>query len=194
MSTTCNHNICCHAQTTEKIPNESICLDCVNYAEKLRLTSDGSFTFIEGRQTFYDKPSSSKDNTFSKLDKEVPVFDIERLNSVIDRDIEELVTRSGAQSLIILHHLTNLYFIINLFSRDVEAVIFQTLPLPQTKNEKTTVANFLNFCGFVAFLPLHFIILRKQKSSFTAITLLTSLELIVSNYSVFVFLRYQNSC
>ena len=27
-------------------------------------------------------------------------------------------------------------------SRDVEAVIFQTLPLPPTKNEKTTVDNF----------------------------------------------------
>ena len=92
--------------------------------------------------------------------------------------------------------------------RDVEAVIFQTLPLPlphlslplpplslpPTKNEKTTVGNFFNFCGSVACLLLHFIILRKQKTSFIAITLPTSLELIVSNYSVFVFLRYQNSC
>ena len=76
----------------------------------------------------------------------------------------------------------------------MEAVIFQTLPLPPTKNEKTTVDNFFNFCGFVACLLLHFIILRKQKPSFTAITLSTSLELIVSNYPVFVFLRYQNSC
>ena len=80
----------------------------------------------------------------------------------------------------------------------MEAVIFQTLPLPPlplppTKNEKTTVDNIFNFCGFVACLLLHFIILRKQKPSFTAITLPTSLELIVSNYSVFVFLRYQNS-
>ena len=76
--------------------------------------------------------------------------------------------------------------------RDVEAVIFQTLPLLliPTKNEKTTVDNFFNFCGFVACLLLHFINLRKQKPSFTAITLPTSLELIVSNYSVFVFLRY----
>ena len=89
--------------------------------------------------------------------------------------------------------------------RDVEAVIFQTLPiplplphlalpLPPTKNEKTIVDNFLNFCGFVACLLLHFIILKRQKPSFIAITLPTSLELIVSNYSVFVFLRYQNSC
>ena len=52
----------------KKIPNESICLDCLNYAEKLRLTSDRSFTFIKGRQTFYDKPTSSEDNTLSKLD------------------------------------------------------------------------------------------------------------------------------
>ena len=103
----------------KKIVNESICLDCANYAEKLRLTSDRSFTFIEGRQTFYDKPTSSENNTLSKLDKEIPVFDIERLNSIIDRDIEELVKRGGAQSLIVLHHLTSLYFIINLSSPNV---------------------------------------------------------------------------
>ena len=100
----------------KKIPNESIFLDCVNYAEKLRLTSDRNFTFIEGRQTSYDKPTSSEENTFSKLDKEILAFDIERLNSIINRDIDELVKRSGAQSLIILHHLTSLYFIINLSS------------------------------------------------------------------------------
>ena len=72
-------------------------------------------------------------------------------------------------------------------TRDVEAVIFQQLPLPLplTKNEKTTVDNFFNFCGSVACLLLHFIILRKQKPSFIAITLPTSLELIVLNYSVF---------
>ena len=104
----------------KKILNESICLDCVNYDEKLRLTSDRSFTFIEGRQTFYDKPTSSEDNMFSKLHKEIPVFDIERLNSIIiDRDIEELANRSGAQNLIILHHLNSLYFIINLSSPNV---------------------------------------------------------------------------
>ena len=103
----------------KKIPNKSICFDCVNYAEKLRLTSDRSFTFIEGRQTFYDKPTSFEDDTFSKLDKEIPVFDIESVNSIIDRDIEELVKRSRAQSLIVLYHLTSLYFIINLSSPNV---------------------------------------------------------------------------
>ena len=84
--------------------------------------------------------------------------------------------------------------------RDVEAVILQTLPLPHlslplpplplppTKNEKTIVDNFLNFCGSVACLFLHFIILRGQKPSFIAITLPTSLELIVANYSVFFYL------
>ena len=85
------------------------------------------------------------------------------------------------------------------FTRDVEAVIFQSLPLPLphlslplslTKNEETTVDNVFNFCGSVAYLLLHFIILRRQKPSFIAITLPTSLEFIVSNYSVFVFLRY----
>ena len=68
-------------------------------------------------------------------------------------------------------------------------VIFQPLSLPLTKNEKTTVDPFFfNFCGSVAGL-LHFIILRRQKPSFIAITLRTSLELIVPNYSVFLFLR-----
>ena len=81
--------------------------------------------------------------------------------------------------------------------RDVEAVIFQTLPLPlphlslplpPTKNEKMTVDNFFNFYGSVACLLLHFIILRRQKPSFIVITLPTSLELIVSNYFVFFFI------
>ena len=80
-------------------------------------------------------------------------------------------------------------------TRDVEAVIFQTLPLPPlafplplppTKNE-TTVDNFFNFCGSVACLLPHFIILRRQKPSFIAITLRTSLERIVLNYSFFFY-------
>ena len=89
-------------------------------------------------------------------------------------------------------------------TRDVEAVIFQplppphlslplphlSLPLPLTKNEKTTIDNFFNFCGSLACLLLHFIILRRQIPSFIAITLPASLEPIVSNYSVFLFLRY----
>ena len=72
----------------------------------------------------------------------------------------------------------------------MEAVIFQPLLHPLAKNEETTVDNFFDFCGSAACLLLHFIILRRQKSSFIAITLPTSLELIVPNYSVFVFLRY----
>ena len=72
----------------------------------------------------------------------------------------------------------------------MEAVIFRPLPLPPTKNDKTIVENFFNFCGSVACLLLHFIILRGQKSSFIAITLPTSLELIVPNYSVFLLFRY----
>ena len=96
-------------------------------------------------------------------------------------------------------------------SRDVEAVIFQTLPLPHlllplpplplpplplpplplplTKSEKTIVDTFFNFCGSVACL-LHFIILRRQKPSFIVITLPTSLELIAPNHSVFLLFRY----
>ena len=57
----------------------------------------------------------------------------------------------------------------------------------QQKTKKLPLTIFFNFCGFVACLILHFIIERKQKPSFTAITLPTSLELIVSNYSVFFF-------
>ena len=85
-------------------------------------------------------------------------------------------------------------------NKDVEAVIFQTLPiplplphlllslpLPPTKNEKMIVDNFFNFCGSVACLLLHFIILRGQEPSFIAITLPTSLELTVPNYSVFFY-------
>ena len=75
-------------------------------------------------------------------------------------------------------------------ARDVEVVIFQTLPLPPTKSEKSTVDNFFNFCESVACLLLHFIILRRQKPSYIAITLPTSLELIVPNYSVFLLFRY----
>ena len=80
----------------------------------------------------------------------------------------------------------------------MEAVVFRPLPiplpLPPIKNEKTTVDNFFNFCGSVACLLLHFIILRGQKPSFIAITLPTLFELIVPNYSVFLLLRYQKSC
>ena len=77
-------------------------------------------------------------------------------------------------------------------TRNVEAAIFQPLPLllPLTKNDKTTVDNFFNFCESIACLLLYFIILRRQKPSFIAITLPTSLELIVPNYSVFVLFRY----
>ena len=68
----------------------------------------------------------------------------------------------------------------------MKAVVFQ--PLPLTKNEKTTVDNFLT-CASVACHLLHFIILRGEKPSFIALTLPTSLELIVvPNYSVFFFL------
>ena len=57
-------------------------------------------------------------------------------------------------------------------------------------NKKRPLIIFFNFCESVACLLLHFIILRGQKSLFIAITLPTSLELIVPNYFVFLFLRY----
>ena len=82
-------------------------------------------------------------------------------------------------------------------TRGAEAVIFQLLPLPHlslplpiTKSEKTTVDNFFSLCGSVACLLLHFMISTGQKPSFIPITLPTSLEHIVPNYSVFLFLRY----
>ena len=71
---------------------------------------------------------------------------------------------------------------------------FHRFRFHQQKTKKLPLTIFFNFCGFVACLLLHFIILKKQKPSFTAITLPTSLKLIVLNYSVFVFRRYQNSC
>ena len=77
-------------QQKNKIPNESICLNCIDYPEKLCLTFDRSSTLIKGRQTIYDKPTNSEGNLFSKLDKEIPVFNIEMLNLIIDRDIAEL--------------------------------------------------------------------------------------------------------
>ena len=86
-------------------------------------------------------------------------------------------------------------------TRDVETVIFRPLLLPHlslplpllpllpTKNEKTTGDNFLTV--WVCSLPSptldHF---ERTKPSFIAITLPTSLEHIVPNYSVFLFLRY----
>ena len=69
---------------------------------------------------------------------------------------------------------------------------FHRFRFHQQKTKKRPLTISFNFCGSVACL-LHFIILRKQKPSFIAITLPTSLKLIVSNYSVFLFLRYQNS-
>ena len=73
-------------------------------------------------------------------------------------------------------------------------LFFKRFRFHQQKTRKIPLTIFFNFCGFVACLLLRFIILRKQKPLFTAITLPTSLEHIVSNYFEFVFLRYQNSC
>ena len=71
---------------------------------------------------------------------------------------------------------------------------FHRFRFHQQKTKERPLTIFFNFCGSVACLLLHFIILRKPKPLFIAITLPTSLKLIVSNYSVFFFLRYQNSC
>ena len=71
---------------------------------------------------------------------------------------------------------------------------FSNASASASTNKKRPLTIFFNFYGSVACLLLHFIILRRQKPSFIAITLPTSLELIAFNYSVFVFLRYQNSC
>ena len=58
----------------------------------------------------------------------------------------------------------------------------------QQKTKKRPLTFFKNFCGSVACLLLHFIILRKQKSLLIAITLPTSLQLILPKYSAFFFL------
>ena len=74
-------------------------------------------------------------------------------------------------------------------SRDVEAVFFQPLPLPLTKNEKTTVGNFFNFCESVACLLLHFIILRKQKLYILQLLYLLRLSLLIRTTLCFFFLN-----
>ena len=66
---------------------------------------------------------------------------------------------------------------------------FSTVSASTNKNEKTTLTIFLNFCRSVACL-LHFIMLKGQKPSSIAITLPTSLEIIVPNYSVFLLFGY----
>ena len=77
----------------------------------------------------------------------------------------------------------------------VEAVIFRSLPLPHlslplpsTKNEKTTVDNFLNFCGYVACLFLHFIILRRQNLHLLLLLYLPRLSLLFRTALCFFYL------
>ena len=65
---------------------------------------------------------------------------------------------------------------------------FHRFSFHQQKTKKQSLTIFFNFCGFVACLLLHFIILRKRKPSFTAITLPTSLELIVRTTLCLFFL------
>ena len=47
---------------------------------------------------------------------------------------------------------------------DVEAAISSIASASTNKNEKTTVDYFFNFCGSVAGLLPHFIILRRDKN------------------------------
>ena len=78
----------------------------------------------------------------------------------------------------------------------MEAVIFQSVPCPlphlslpfplpqlpfplsRTKNEKTTVDHFFNFCGFVACLLLQFIILTRQSLHLLLLLYLLRLRLL----------------
>ena len=61
-------------------------------------------------------------------------------------------------------------------------LFFKRFRFHQQKTKKRPLTIFFNFCGSVACLLLHFIILRRQKPSFIAITSPTSLKRIVSNY------------
>ena len=90
------------------------------------------------------------------------------------------------------YYLTSVTSISLVKLRDMEAAISSTA----STNEKRENARgqLFYFCGPVACLLLHFIILRGQKSPYIAITLPTSLKLIVPNYFVFLFLIYWNSC
>ena len=66
-----------------------------------------------------------------------------------------------------------------------------SLLLPLTKNEKTTVHNFLNFCGSVACLLLYSIILRRQKPIHILLLLyLLCLSLLFRTTLCLFFLRY----
>ena len=66
-------------------------------------------------------------------------------------------------------------------TRDMEAGIFLPLPhlsLPLIKHEKATVDNFLNFCGSVACLFLHFIFEEPKTYPYFALILSTLHKLI----------------
>ena len=79
---------------------------------------------------------------------------------------------------------------VHLRTRDVEAVIFRPLPLPlpPTKNEKTTVDNFFNICGSVACLLLRFIILRGKNLHLLLLRHLRRLSLLFRTTLCFFYL------
>ena len=81
----------------------------------------------------------------------------------------------------------------------MEAIIFKPLPfqhlllpnpfpLPLTKNEKMNVDNFFNFCGSVACLLQHFIILREQNIPLMLLLYLLYLSLLFRTTLCFFFL------
>ena len=81
----------------------------------------------------------------------------------------------------------------------METVVFQPLPLllphlslplplPVTKYEKMTVDNLFNFCGSVACLLLHFILLRGQNLHLLLILYLPRLSLLFRTTLCFFYL------
>ena len=61
------------------------------------------------------------------------------------------------------------------------------LPLPLTENEKTIVDNLFNFCGSVACLLLHFIVLRGQNLHLLLLLYLLRLRLLFQTTLCFFF-------
>ena len=64
----------------------------------------------------------------------------------------------------------------------------QPLPFPLTKNEKTTVDNFFNFCGSVACLLLYFFILGNKNLCVLLLLYLLRLNLLFRTTLCFFFL------
>ena len=81
-----------------------------------------------------------------------------------------------------------LNFNLNHYNQGCGSGYFSIASTSTNKNEKTTVDNFFNFCGSVACLLLHFIILRRQKLHLLLLLYLLGLSLLFRTTLCFFFL------